>query len=114
MTKFESIQAYWDDFDGSVLDKMKELHHIITQAAPLAEPCISYNMPAFKQGKIIAYYAGYKNHLGFYPLPVCIVHFQNELTPYKSSKGAVQFPLNQPLPANLIARMIRFNLDNIS
>lgn len=114
MIKFESIQAYWDAFDGSVLDKLKELHHIILQAAPHAESCISYNMPAFKQGKIIAYYAGYKNHLGFYPLPACIVHFQNELTPYKTSKGAVQFPLNQPLPADLIARMIRFNLDNIS
>jgi uncharacterized protein YdhG (YjbR/CyaY superfamily) len=114
MAKFESIQAYWDAFDGSVVDKMTELQHIITQVAPLAEPCISYNMPAFKQSKIIAYYAGYKNHLGFYPLPACIVHFQNELTTYKTSKGAVQFPLNQPLPADLIARMIRFNLDNIS
>ena len=111
--KHKTIQEYWNTFDGVALDKMKELHHIIMQAAPIAETCISYNMPAFRLGKIIAYYAGYKNHIGFYPLPACIQHFASELKPYKTSKGAVQFALDEPLPLDLIEKMIHYNTLNI-
>lgn len=108
--KYKTIQEYWDSFDGIALDKMKELHQCILQTIPNAETCISYNMPAFKIGKIIAYYAAYKNHIGFYPMPACIQHFAHELKPYKTSKGAVQFALDMPLPVGLIQKMILFNL----
>ena len=110
MKKYSSIEEYWNAFDGTVLAQMKAIHSVIQKIAPDAQPCISYNMPAFKKGKIIAYYAGYKNHLGFYPLPACILYFSEELKPYKTSKGAVQFPLNHPLPLQLIEDMISFNL----
>ena len=110
--KHKTIQEYWDSFDGVVHDKMKELHQCILQTIPNAEPCISYNMPAFRLGKIIAYYAGYKNHIGFYPLPACIQHFASELKPYKTSKGAVQFALDEPLPHDLIEKMIHYNISN--
>ncbi len=108
-TAFKSINEYWDTFDGITLEKMKELHACIQEAIPEATFCISYNMPAIKKEKIIAYYAGYKNHVGFYPLPKCILHFEDQLKPYKTSKGAVQFSLLQPLPLNLISEMVRFN-----
>jgi uncharacterized protein YdhG (YjbR/CyaY superfamily) len=96
--KYKTIQEYWDSFDGVALDKMKELHQCILQTIPNAEPGISYNMPAFKIGKIIAYYAGYKNHIGFYPMPACIQHFASELKPYKTSKGAVQYAQYTMIP----------------
>jgi uncharacterized protein YdhG (YjbR/CyaY superfamily) len=111
--KYKTIQEYWNSFDGVAFEKMKELHQCILQTIPNAEPCISYNMPAFKIGKIIAYYAGYKNHIGFYPMPACIQHFATELKPYKTSKGAVQFALDEPLPHDLIEKMIHYNTLNI-
>ncbi len=109
-TAYKTVKEYWNTFDGITLEKMQELHTCIQEAIPEATSCISYNMPAIKKEKIIAYYAGYKNHIGFYPLPQCILHFEEQLKPYKTSKGAVQFSLHQPLPLNLIAEMVRFNL----
>jgi uncharacterized protein YdhG (YjbR/CyaY superfamily) len=108
-TAFKTVNEYWNAFDGITLEKMQELHTCIHEAIPEATSCISYNMPAIKKGKIIAYYAGYKNHIGFYPLPKCILHFEDQLKPYKTSKGAVQFSLLEPLPLSLIAEMVRFN-----
>jgi uncharacterized protein YdhG (YjbR/CyaY superfamily) len=111
---FKTVKEYWDAFDGITLEKMQELHACIQEAIPEATSCISYNMPAIRKEKIIAYYAGYKKHIGFYPLPQCILHFEDQLKPYKTSKGAVQFSLHQPLPVDLISKMIQFNLDALS
>ncbi len=113
-TPFSSVEHYLQSFDGEALQLLQQLHNCILKAAPRSSSCIAYNMPAFKQGKIIAYYAGYKNHIGFYPLPKCILHFEDQLKPYKTSKGAVQFSLLEPLPIDLISKMIQFNLDALS
>ena len=97
-----------------LLSKLINIHsclNLITKLSSFSVQtfCISYNMPAIKKEKIIAYYAGYKNHVGFYPLPKCILHFEDQLKPYKTSKGAIQFSLTEPLPLNLISEMVRFN-----
>ena len=82
----------------------------IKQVAPQAEEAISYNMPAFKLDGMLVWYAGYKEHIGLYPKPRVIEVFKKELTDYKLSKGAIQFPLDQPLPLNLITRIVKYRI----
>lgn len=87
-----------------------EMREIIRKAAPKAVETISYNMPAFKQGKILVYYAANKSHIGFYPTPQPIKVFADELKKYKTSKGAIQFPIDEKLPAVLIRKIVRFRV----
>jgi uncharacterized protein YdhG (YjbR/CyaY superfamily) len=83
----------------------------IRKVAPEAEEAISYQMPTFRlAGKNLVHFAAFKNHIGFYPVPTGIAAFKKELAAYKTSKGAVQFPLDQPLPLKLIARMVKFRV----
>lgn len=89
---------------------LQQLREIIKAAAPLAEEGISYGMPAFKQNGPIAYYAGYKNHIGFYPTGTGISAFEGELGKYKYSKGAIQFPLDKPLPKTLISKIVKYKV----
>lgn len=90
---------------------LEQIRAIIKKAAPNATEVISYQMPAFKQNKILVYFAGYKNHIGFYPTATGIEAFKSEFTNYKWSKGAVQFPLNQPLPEELITKIVSFKVN---
>jgi uncharacterized protein YdhG (YjbR/CyaY superfamily) len=110
-----SIDSYISTFPKEMQKLLVDLRNIIKKAAPAAEEIISYNMPAFKQNGILVYFAGYKNHIGFYPSSSGIKAFQNELTNFKNSKGAVQFPLDKPLPVQLISKIVTFrkkeNLD---
>lgn len=82
----------------------------IGKAAPQAEEVISYQMPAFRQNGILVYFAGLKHHIGFYPTSSAIHAFQKEIARFKSSKGAVQFPLDQKIPTSLITRIVKFRL----
>ena len=82
----------------------------LKKAAPGAEELISYNMPAFKLHGVLVYYAGYKNHIGFYPTGSAITAFEKELSGYKTSKGTVQFPLETSLPLPLITRIVKFRV----
>jgi uncharacterized protein YdhG (YjbR/CyaY superfamily) len=70
-------------------------------------------MPAFKKKNVVVYYAANKNHIGFYPTPSPIIEFQKELLSYKTSKGAIQFPLNEPFPKELIQRIIKFRAEQV-
>jgi uncharacterized protein YdhG (YjbR/CyaY superfamily) len=108
--KFLNIDEYHRTFTGSIEEKLEQLRKAINKAAPKATETISYGMPAFKQNKILVYYAGYKSHIGFYPTPNAIVAFKAELTKYKTSKGAIQFPTNEPLPIPLIKKIVKFRL----
>lgn len=82
----------------------------ILQAAPLAAACISYNMPAFKYKGILVYYAACKNHIGFYPASSGIASFSSQLTTFKTSKGAVQFPMDEPIPTALVQQIVAFRV----
>jgi uncharacterized protein YdhG (YjbR/CyaY superfamily) len=87
-----------------ILDKVRKT---IRQAAPGAEEKISWRMPTFYQGKNLVHFAAMKNHLGFYPGEEGIAAFAKDLAPYKTSKGAAQFPWTKPIPYELIARITR-------
>ena len=93
---------------------LKKVRETILDAAPGAEEYISYMMPSFRyNGKILVYFAAHKNHLGFYATPSGNIAFSEELKDYKSSKGAVQFPLDRPIPYDLIRRMVQYKLVEI-
>ena len=105
-----NIEEYIDSFPADIQKLLKQLHEKIRKAAPEAEESISYQMPAFKLNGPLVYFAGYNNHIGFYPTPSGIENFQQELSQYKTSKGAVQFPIDEPLPLELVSRIVRFRV----
>ena len=113
MTKYLTMDAYIADCTSEMRPKMEQMRRILQEALPDARECISYNMPAFKTAKVLVYFAAGKNHIGFYPTPEPITHFHEELCSYKTSKGAIQFPKDQPLPEELICRIARYRLDSL-
>ena len=107
---FTSIDEYIATFPEEVQIKLQEVRAAIKAAAPDAEEKISYKMPAFAQKGILVYFAAWKNHIGFYPIPSGTQAFKQELSAYESSKGAVKFPLDKPMPLDLISRIVKFRL----
>lgn len=104
------VDLYISQFPEEVQIKLEEIRQLIKKAAPKAEEIISYKMPAYKQIGVLVYFAGYKNHIGFYPTGRGIEAFKNEFEGYKWSKGAVQFPLTQKLPKKLIESMVKWRI----
>lgn len=104
-TNFSTIDDYIASFPGPVQQKLEKIRLTIREAAPEAEETISYQMPAFKLNGILVYFAAFKNHIGFYPTPSGIVAFSEELAPYKPAKGSVKFPMDEPMPLDLIQRI---------
>ncbi len=96
----------------AVLQKIREtIHH----AVPEAQEAISYGMPAFKlRGKTLVYFAAWQHHIGFYATPAGNEAFRKELSPYQGAKGSVKFPLDQPMPYNLIAQIAKFRAQEIT
>lgn len=110
-TRWTSTDAY---IAAALPDRrpvLEELRAAIRAAAPEADEMISYNMPAFAQHGTLVYFATMTNHIGFYPTANGIAAFQEELAAYESSKGAVRFPLDRPLPLDLIQRIVRFRVE---
>ncbi len=103
----DPVSAYIALFPEDTANNMNLLRACIQKAAPDAEEYIGYGMPAYKQNGPLVYFAGYAKHIGFYPTGEGIEHFKNMLTGYKTSKGAVQFPLNKPLPLDLISSIVQ-------
>lgn len=109
-TKFKTVDQYILTFPENVQLLLQELRSAIQQAAPKAEECISYNMPAYKLNGVLVYFAGYKQHIGFYPVPSAIRHFSKELTHYTTSKGAIQFPIENGIPKKLVKEIVKFRV----
>ena len=106
-----AVDKYIAGFPAQVQQLLKEMRKRILKTAPDAAECISYGMPAYKlNGKPLVYFAGYKNHIGFYATPSGHSEFAKELAAYKQGKGSVQFPVSNPLPVNLIRRIIEFRI----
>ena len=104
--KFNTIDEYIAAFPPNIQQILEELRANIKQSAPQAKEVISYNMPAYKQHGVLVWFAAYKSHIGFYPSASPIVVFKNELLPYKTSKGAIQFPIDSSLPTKLIQDIV--------
>lgn len=110
MKKPEDIDSYIASFPKEIQKLLNEVRKAIQEAAPDAEEYIGYGMPAYKVNGPVAYFAGYEHHIGFYPTGSGIAAFTKEIQKYKNSKGAVQFPLDKPIPVALIKRMVKFKV----
>lgn len=104
------IDQYILRFPESTREKLELLRETILKNAPGATETISYQMPAFRLNGILVYFAAYKNHIGFYPTGSGIRAFQTLLSGYKWSKGTIQFPLDEPLPLELISEIVKYRV----
>jgi len=111
-----SVEDYIAAFPILIQEHLKSLRNTILKKATQAIESIAYGMPAYKSnGKPLVYFAAFKNHIGFYATPTGHAEFAEELSKYKTGKGSVQFPINQPMPLELIERIVEFRaMENIS
>jgi uncharacterized protein YdhG (YjbR/CyaY superfamily) len=107
---FSGIDEYISAFPPDVQVILNQIRTAVKKAAPQATEVISYGMPAFKQNKVLVYFAIGKNHIGFYPTPNPIKVFSKELEGYKTSKGAIQFPLDKKIPLTLISKIVKYRV----
>lgn len=108
--KPKSVDAYIAAFPDAVRAYLSEVRATIRSAAPDAVETIKYGIPTYVQGENLVHFAGYRNHIGFYPAASGIAAFKKELSRYKGAKGSVQFPLDEPMPVKLIARIVKFRV----
>jgi uncharacterized protein YdhG (YjbR/CyaY superfamily) len=112
---FNSIDEYIANFPQDVQKILQELRAVIKASAPEAAERISYQMPAFALKGNLVYFAAYKEHIGFYPTSSGIAAFKQELSGYEISKGTVRFPIDKPLPFELISKIVKFRVaENLS
>lgn len=112
MINYKNIDEYIKTFPSGVQDKLQQIRNLVHKLAPTAIETISYGMPTFKlNGKNLVHFAGYKNHIGFYPTPSALTAFEKELSIYKTSKGTAQFSINEALPLKLIEKMVKFRVE---
>ncbi len=105
-----NVDEYIASFPKEVQQLLKQMRTTIKAAAPKAEELISYGMPGYKHHGMLVYFAGYKNHIGFYATPTGHEAFEKELSKYKQGKGSVQFPVEEPLPLALITKIVKFRI----
>jgi uncharacterized protein YdhG (YjbR/CyaY superfamily) len=106
----KTIDEYIAGFPPDIQDSLKKMRLTIHEAAPEAQETISYQMPTFTLHGNLVHFAAFKKHIGFYPVPSGIEAFKDELSVYKLGKGSVQFPLDQPIPYDLIRRIVQFRV----
>jgi uncharacterized protein YdhG (YjbR/CyaY superfamily) len=109
------IDAYITGFPKDIQAILEQLRATVRDTAPACDEAISYGIPAFKlQGKVLIYFAAFKNHIGFYALPSGNDAFKKELASYKTGKGSIQFPLNEPMPLDLIRKIVEFRIVEVT
>lgn len=109
-TSIKTIDEYIAQFPKEVQVLLEKMRTIISKAAPKAEEAMAYGIPTFKLNGNLVHFGGYKSHIGFYPAPSGIEAFKKELAKYEGSKGTIRFPLDKPLPAALIAQVVKFRV----
>jgi uncharacterized protein YdhG (YjbR/CyaY superfamily) len=111
MKKPESVDAYIASFPAEVQTLLQQMRSAIKQAAPDAEEIISYGIPAFRFKGMLVWFAAHTNHIGLYPRGSGIEEFAVQLKGYKVSKGTIQFPLDRPVPLELIGKIVQFRVE---
>jgi uncharacterized protein YdhG (YjbR/CyaY superfamily) len=112
--KFKTMDEYIKTFPNDIQSILEKMRQTIRKAAPEAVEAISYQMPTFKlNGKNLVHFAAWKNHIGFYPTPSGTETFKKELSPYKRTKGSVQFPIELPIPYDLVEKIVIFRMKEI-
>lgn len=107
---YTTIDEYIAQCPADIRETLHTLRKVIKDAAPGAQEKISYQMPAFALHGNLVYFAAFKNHIGFFPTPGGIEAFKEELSQYKGAKGSVQFPLDKPMPYDLIVRIVKYRV----
>ncbi|MGN6297336.1 MAG: iron chaperone [Ginsengibacter sp.] len=107
---YKSIDDYISGFPVEVQYLLQQVRLKIKELAPRAEEAISYGIPTFKLNGNLVHFAAFKNHIGLYPTPSGLEEFEKELSPYKQGKGSVQFPLDKPLPLDLIGKIVVYRV----
>ena len=108
--QFSTIDQYIASFPEEIQEILENIRKTIKSTAPNSTEIISYQMPTFRLNGILVHFAAHKNHIGFYPTPSAIIEFSKELNNYEFSKGSIKFPINEPIPLNLIKRIVEFRV----
>ncbi len=108
---YKSVDDYITSQETQVQPLLASLRSIILKAAPKAEEGISYSMPGYKYMGVLVYFGAFKHHIGFFPGPAAIIKFAKELKAYEVSKGTIRFPLDAPLPLDLVKRIVRYRVE---
>ena len=108
--KFDTVDEYIASYPPEVRVILEKIRDIVRKAAPGAEERIAYGMPTYKMKRNLVHFAAFKEHIGLYPTPSATGAFAKELEPYESGKGSIRFPLNKPIPYDLIKRIVEFRV----
>jgi uncharacterized protein YdhG (YjbR/CyaY superfamily) len=111
---FKTVDEYIASHPKKVQNILQELRQTVKEVAPEAKEVISYQMPAFKQNGVLVWFAAFKSHVGFFPKVSAIEAFKQELSGYELSKGTIRFPLDKPMPLELIKKIVRYRLEEDS
>lgn len=111
MVEYNTIDEYIAAFPPEIQSILGNIREIVREVAPEAIEKISYQMPTYYLNGNLVHFAAFKKHIGFYPTPSGIEAFQDEISKYKGAKGSVQFPLNQPIPYDLIRKIVSYRLE---
>jgi uncharacterized protein YdhG (YjbR/CyaY superfamily) len=109
-TGFKTIDQYIATFPPNIQAILQQIRQAIHETAPEAEETISYQMPAYKKNGVLVYFAAFKDHIGFFPTGSGVEAFKDKISSYKTSKGTIQFPLDKPIPLDLIKEIVRFRV----
>jgi uncharacterized protein YdhG (YjbR/CyaY superfamily) len=108
--KYSTIDEYISSFPKNIQKMLGDVRSVIRKIAPDSVEAISYGIPTFKLNGNLVHFAAFKNHIGFYPAPNGIEEFEKELSVYKQGKGSVQFPVDKPLPLDLISKIVKYRV----
>lgn len=110
-----TIDEYISEFPPDTQALLEEIRSMVREVAPDAVEAIAYAIPTFDvNGKHLVHFAGYAHHVGLYPTPSGMTAFEQELAPFRAGKGSARFPLDKPLPADLIRRIVAFRLSEVA
>ncbi len=107
---FKTTDEYIASFPQKVQTTLQQIRQAIKDSAPHAQEVISYSMPAFKQKGILVWFAAFKNHIGFFPKVSTMEAFKEKLSGYQTSKGTIRFPLDEPIPIDLVCEIVKFRV----
>ena len=110
MQKPNNADEYIATYPVDIQKRLQQIREVIKEAAPQAKEVISYAMPAYKINSVLVYFAGWDKHIGFYPGAGAIAHFKDELAEFKGAKGSVQFPLDEPVPVDIINKIVAYRI----
>ncbi len=108
MKNNKTIDQYIQDYPEEVKQLLEKMRQTIQKAAPEATEAIAYGIPTFRQNGNLVHFGGFKKHIGFYPAPSGIEEFKDEVKEYEAGKGSLQFPIDKPIPYDLITRIVKF------